>query len=284
MATTEHQTVSTTPQPQPRNGLGISAFILGIVGSVFGLVPILGIPALICGLVGVGLALGALRRLHRHRADNKVMTWFGAGLSVLAVILSIVGIAIVNRTVDDLNNSLNSIGSTPSASAPATSQDTSLPTPSATKPMPAPSPHVAAIGQPVRDGSYVFTVTRITSGIAKLTAPNMSESPTSAHGQFIVAVVTEKNVASSPQQIPFHATLTGADGKTYATDDDPMTMTVAQFEFLGPDYNLALEVNPDTTNKAVFVWDIPKGVQPASAMLFDPNNFGDTSNAVVSVR
>lgn len=92
-----------------RNGLGIAAFCCGIVGSVLGIIPILGIPALACGLTGFGLGLGALRRLRHRWADNKVMTWFGLVLSVLAVVLGVVGIVIVFRTVNDVNNQLNDL-------------------------------------------------------------------------------------------------------------------------------------------------------------------------------
>ncbi len=92
-----------------RNGLGISAFVLGIVGTVMGTIPILGIPALACGLTGTGLGLGAYRRLRARTADNKVMTRIGLVLSVVAIILGIVGIVIVTRTVNDLNNQLSNL-------------------------------------------------------------------------------------------------------------------------------------------------------------------------------
>jgi hypothetical protein len=105
----------TAEQPQAaakpaghRNGLGIAALVCGIVGSVVGLIPILGIPALACGLTGFGLGLGALRRLRHRWADNKVMTWFGVVLSVLAVVLGIVGIVIVFKATNNLNSQLNS--------------------------------------------------------------------------------------------------------------------------------------------------------------------------------
>lgn len=92
--------MTTTQQPitQPtQNGLGISTFVVGLVGAVLGTIPILGVPALICGLTGFGLGLGALRRLHKKTADNRVMSWFGVVLSVLAVVLGIIGIAIVEH-------------------------------------------------------------------------------------------------------------------------------------------------------------------------------------------
>lgn len=105
----------TTGQPQAppghRNGLGISSFVCGIVGTVLGFIPILGVPALALGLTGFGLGLGALRRLRHRWADNKVMTWFGVVLSVVAVALGIVGMVIVFKAANDLNTQLNNLNS-----------------------------------------------------------------------------------------------------------------------------------------------------------------------------
>lgn len=92
-----------------RNGLGIAAFVCGLAGSVVGLIPILSIPALASGLVGFGLSLGAQRRLHRHQADNKVMTWFGTVFSVLAVVLAIIGMVIVANAFNKLGTDLNNL-------------------------------------------------------------------------------------------------------------------------------------------------------------------------------
>ncbi len=94
-----------------RNGLGISSFVLGIVGSVIGLIPILGIPALASGLTGLGLGLAGLRRLRHRWADNRVMNWIGVVLSVLAVVLGIVGMVIVTKAANDLQVQLDQLGS-----------------------------------------------------------------------------------------------------------------------------------------------------------------------------
>jgi hypothetical protein len=110
-------TTTTSPAPAPapvvvvdrgpRNGLGISSFVTGLVGSVFGMIPILGIPALALGLIGFGLGLGGVRRLAKHRADNKVMTILGVIFSVLAVVLGIVGLVIVDHAFGQLNTSIS---------------------------------------------------------------------------------------------------------------------------------------------------------------------------------
>jgi hypothetical protein len=82
-----------------KNGLGTSSFVLGILGTVFGLVPIAFFFALPLSIIGLGLGLGNIGRLRKHKATNKVMTGLGIGLSVLGVVLSIIGIVIVNRAI-----------------------------------------------------------------------------------------------------------------------------------------------------------------------------------------
>ncbi|MFF0288327.1 DUF4190 domain-containing protein [Streptomyces sp. NPDC005262] len=111
-----------TPGLRPaRNGLGISALILGIIGAVSGLIPflfwlagILGVIALILGLVGRG-------RVKRGEATNKGATTFGAVLGLIALILSVVGAVItfkaVGDAVDDLDRAVSDTTATAGAKA-----------------------------------------------------------------------------------------------------------------------------------------------------------------------
>lgn len=107
-----------TPGLRPaRNGLGISALILGIIGAVSGLIPflfwlagILGVIALILGLVGRG-------RVKRGEATNKGATTFGAVLGLIALILSVVGAVITFKAVGDAVDELDRAVSDTTASA-----------------------------------------------------------------------------------------------------------------------------------------------------------------------
>ena|SRR5215813_10147621 len=83
------------------NGLGTSSFVLGILGTIFGLVPIAAFIALALSVVGLGVGLGNIGRLRSKKATNKVMTGIGIGLSVLGVVLSIIGIVIVNNAFNN---------------------------------------------------------------------------------------------------------------------------------------------------------------------------------------
>ncbi|MFF4170928.1 DUF4190 domain-containing protein [Streptomyces sp. NPDC001744] len=89
------------PQRIMRNGLGTAALILGIIGTLSGLVPllfwlagILGLIALILGFVGKG-------RVKRGEANNKGVALTGALLGLAALILSVVGAVITFTAVSD---------------------------------------------------------------------------------------------------------------------------------------------------------------------------------------
>ncbi|MFF7704370.1 DUF4190 domain-containing protein [Streptomyces lydicus] len=96
------------PAPQAaRNGLGIAALILGILGALSGIPMILfwlagplGILALIFGLVGRS-------RAKKGQATNKGVALAGALLGVVAIILSVVGVIVtltaVSKAVDEVN-------------------------------------------------------------------------------------------------------------------------------------------------------------------------------------
>ncbi|MFD7661637.1 DUF4190 domain-containing protein [Streptomyces sp. NPDC059788] len=98
------------PHQAARNGLGVAALVLGIIGALSGLIPlffwlagILGLLALVFGLVGRG-------RAKRGQATNKGMATAGAVFGAIALILSVVGVVItataVNDAVKEVNKSL----------------------------------------------------------------------------------------------------------------------------------------------------------------------------------
>ena len=82
-----------------KNGLGTASLVLGILGTVFGLVPFVGWVALPLSAVGLGLGLGNLPRLQKNVATNKGVTWVGIGLSVLGIVLSILGLVVITAAI-----------------------------------------------------------------------------------------------------------------------------------------------------------------------------------------
>ncbi|HEU0042601.1 MAG TPA: DUF2510 domain-containing protein [Jiangellaceae bacterium] len=109
---TENEAPPTAPvvtAPSPRNGLGIAGLILGIVGSLFGLVPLTFWIAGILGVIGLILAIVGVSRVKKKQATNRGTAWAGVVTSVIALILSVVGVVIVVNAVDQLDQDLQDI-------------------------------------------------------------------------------------------------------------------------------------------------------------------------------
>ncbi|WP_250290866.1 DUF4352 domain-containing protein [Streptomyces atroolivaceus] len=107
-----------TPGTRPaRNGLGISALVLGIIGTVSGLVPLFFWLAGILGLIALILGLAGRGRAKRGEATNKGVTTFGAVLGLVSLILSVVGAVLTYKAVDDVVTDINKAVADSSASA-----------------------------------------------------------------------------------------------------------------------------------------------------------------------
>ncbi|MGW3776317.1 DUF4190 domain-containing protein [Streptomyces sp. NPDC005091] len=114
-----------TPGLRPaRNGLGISALILGIIGAVSGLIPFLFWLAGILGVIALTLGLVGRGRVKRGEATNKGATTFGAVLGLIALILSVVGAVITFKAVGDAVDELDRAVSDTTATAAPKADDT----------------------------------------------------------------------------------------------------------------------------------------------------------------
>ncbi|MCX5200749.1 DUF4352 domain-containing protein [Streptomyces sp. NBC_00237] len=84
-----------------RNGLGTTALILGLIGALSGLIPLLFWLAGILGLIALVLGLTGSGRVKRGEATNKGVTLTGAALGLVSLILSVVGAVTLFKVVDD---------------------------------------------------------------------------------------------------------------------------------------------------------------------------------------
>lgn len=94
---------------EPKNGFGIAALCLAVSGLVFGLVPLTGFLALICGALAVIFGLLGRGRAKRKVASNKKMSTFSTILGVGAIGLGILGMSIVFNAVDELDRELKMV-------------------------------------------------------------------------------------------------------------------------------------------------------------------------------
>lgn len=77
------------PPLPPRNGLGTSALVLGIVGLALSWIPVVGYLAFVLGIVATVLGFAGLSRVKKGAADNRGSAIAGAVLGLLTIVASI---------------------------------------------------------------------------------------------------------------------------------------------------------------------------------------------------
>ena len=136
---TSYQAVATQqPQATSRvaragNGLAVAALVLGLIGLLAGLVPIFFFIAFPCGVLAVVFGFAGRRSAIRHDAPRKGMAIWGMVLGVGALILSVVGIVILDDAVEDFEDAFESSpppvndvsGGAPVSAAPGADASTS---------------------------------------------------------------------------------------------------------------------------------------------------------------
>jgi hypothetical protein len=103
-------------QPQPRNGFGITALVVGLLAICLGFIPLFGLGAIMGGIIAVIFGLLGFTRARRGIATNKKMSLFGTVAGVIAGALGIWGLVIVGNAFTQLDNTIK--GAAPSAAAP----------------------------------------------------------------------------------------------------------------------------------------------------------------------
>jgi Domain of unknown function (DUF4352) len=93
------------PPVAPRNGFGITALALSLIGLLFCLMPITGFIGLGLGLLGFLFAALGLSRVHKGVATNKGMSVAGLILSVLAIVLGFISMKMFFDIVGNIGGS-----------------------------------------------------------------------------------------------------------------------------------------------------------------------------------
>ena len=94
----------------PRNGFGITALVLALIGLVFALIPLTGFLALVLGVLAVVFGLLGVARTRKGRATNKVMSWIGTALGALSLALGVWGMVVVFQATEQLVRDMEQIG------------------------------------------------------------------------------------------------------------------------------------------------------------------------------
>ncbi|WP_206078015.1 DUF4190 domain-containing protein [Prauserella endophytica] len=91
---------------EPKNGFGITALVLALVGFVFGWMPITGFIAVILGALAVLFGLLGWGRVRRGTASNKKMTITAAIVGVFTLALGIWSVVLFFQAVNELDEEL----------------------------------------------------------------------------------------------------------------------------------------------------------------------------------
>ncbi|MGW2340323.1 DUF4190 domain-containing protein [Streptomyces sp. NPDC001661] len=111
------------PRQVARNGLGTAALILGVIGALSGLIPLLFWLAGVLGVIALILGLTGRGRAKRGEATNKGIALAGTILGLVAMGLAVFGAYTVFKAADDLVDDLNKSVSDTKAKDTASSGD-----------------------------------------------------------------------------------------------------------------------------------------------------------------
>jgi len=97
-------------QTVPSNSPATAAMVLGIIGVVFGMIPLFGLIAFPMAVLAIIFGWVGLRKLGRGETPKgKGAAMTGIITGVLAFILAIVGMNIVSDGLDDISNELDEL-------------------------------------------------------------------------------------------------------------------------------------------------------------------------------
>ncbi|MEV6961913.1 DUF4352 domain-containing protein [Streptomyces sp. NPDC051207] len=117
----------------------------------------------------------------------------------------------------------------------------------------------AGLGDPVRDGKFQFTVTRIQPGVQQIGG----EFGKDAQGQFILVHVTVSNIGNESQLFD------GSAQKLFDTKNREFSADTEAAIYLDESKSFLNEINPGNTVEGIVVFDVPKYVMPVKLRLHD---------------
>jgi hypothetical protein len=159
-AWTDHEAPPTAAQPQPatevlahvappRNGLGLAALILGIIGAISGIIPLLFWLAGTLGVIGLILGFVGRARAKRGEATNGKTALWGIITSAIALILSIVGMVIVFDAFGEAADELAEIAEEPTAAVDSPESEPAAEPPAEEPTQPADTVAAGAVGDTI---------------------------------------------------------------------------------------------------------------------------------------
>jgi hypothetical protein len=120
-------------------------------------------------------------------------------------------------------------------------------------------PKTAALGTPVRDGKFEFTVRSIEPGPPIIGTEDFGQKP---QGEFLLVNVKVENIGNEPQSFFGDNQYLYVGERKYSADTEAAI-------YLEDSSSLFEEINPGNSLEGVIVFDVPKGSKPTKLELHD---------------
>jgi Domain of unknown function (DUF4352) len=118
----------------------------------------------------------------------------------------------------------------------------------------------AGIGDPVRDGKFEFTVSKIECGKSRIGSVDFGAK---AQGQFCLAYMKVENIGKEAQTLDASSQyMYGSAGQRFDADTEAAI-------YLDDSQTFLEQINPGNAVNGIVVFDIPKNAEPASLQLHD---------------
>ncbi|MFC7025454.1 DUF4352 domain-containing protein [Promicromonospora thailandica] len=244
------------PQPASRGGVRAGwALGLGIAAFVLAWIPVFG--AL---LAAVALLLAILDLVAGNRGSKPVWATVLGGIALLIGVLVTSAIfSVGNDIADATSTTVVEEPSAPSGDQKAESDQ------AATKEEPTEEPAeeepaVAGIGDPVRDGKFEFTVTKVEDGVAEIGDEYFGKK---AQGQFVLVHLTVENIGDQSQTFfGDNVSASDAEMREFSSDTEAAIYLDESNSFIN-------EINPGNSTAGIVVFDVPKDVKLTALELHD---------------
>ncbi|MFD9477377.1 DUF4352 domain-containing protein [Streptomyces nojiriensis] len=115
------------------------------------------------------------------------------------------------------------------------------------------------LGEPVRDGKFEFTVTKLQPGVGNVGGAYGQN----AQGQFFLVHMTVKNIGDRAQ------TFDGADQKLIDRNGSKYSADTAAALHLDGSESFLQQINPGNVVDGIVVFDVPKAADPVRIELHD---------------
>lgn len=242
-------------QPAPKNGLGTTSLVMGILSILGAWIPFAGFGSYITSIIGIVTGAAGRKRATSGRATNR-------GAATGGLVMSIVGLASVILATVVYSSLLY---------AATSGSPSDVPTSTATHAVKA-NGHAAGIGDKVQDGRFTFTVTKVRTGVTHLGTNGFGQK---AQGQFVIINVTVSNHGNESQTFDASSQVVyDKAGRKYSADGEAAVYLDNSNAFLN-------DINPGNTVKGKLVFDMSKTANANTIELHD-SPFSD--GVTVSLR